>query len=72
MLELLRPCIGSSFAEIRELSLQKNKKGNATSDAKKAQKILWERDGRGFNTGLCDSPYGSKRFASSDELNGYK
>lgn len=59
-------------AEIRELSLQKNKKGNATSDAKKAQEILWKRSGRGFNTGLCHDPYGSKRFASADSMNGYK
>lgn len=69
---LVREIRDLTDAEIRELSLHKNKKGNATSDAKKAQKILWERDGRGFNTGLCNNPYGSKRFASADKLNGYK
>ena len=35
--------------ELRELSLQKNKKGNATSDALTAQRILWARSGCGFN-----------------------
>lgn len=59
-------------AELKELSLQKNKKGNATCDAKMAQKILWERNGNSFNTGLCNRTYGSKRFASSDRMNGYK
>lgn len=59
-------------AEIRELSLQKNKKGNATTDAKKAQEILWKRSGSGFNTGLSHNPYGSKCFASADSMNGYK
>lgn len=52
--------------------LQKNKKGNATSDAKMAQKILWERNGNGFNTDLCNRACGSKHFASPDRMNGYK
>ena len=69
---LIREIKNLTDTEIRELSLQKNKKGNATCDAKIAQKILWERNGSGFNTGLCDCPYGSKRFASSDKMNGYK
>lgn len=59
-------------AELKELSLQKNKKGNATCDAKMAQKILWERNGNGFNTDLCNRAYGSKHFASPDRMNGYK
>lgn len=59
-------------AELRELSLQKNKKSNATSDAKMAQKILWERNGNGFDTGLCNHTYGSKHFASADRMNSYK
>lgn len=58
--------------EIESYLYRKNKKGNATSDAKKAQEILWKRNGRGFNTGLCHNPYGSKRFASADSMNGYK
>ena len=37
-----------SDSELKELSLQKNKKGNATSDASKAQMILWRRAGNPF------------------------
>lgn len=34
--------------ELREISLQKTKRGNATSQALKAQRVLWWRDGFGF------------------------
>lgn len=61
-----------SEAELRELSMQKNKKGNATTDTKKAQKLLWENHGSGFNTGIRQCTYGTKKFASADSMNGYK
>ena len=37
-----------STEELKKISLEKNKKGNATSKALKAQKIIWERAGQPF------------------------
>lgn len=55
--------------ELRKLSLQKNKKGNATSDALQAQQILWERSGCCLNNHLCRWKYGSKKFADDPDGN---
>lgn len=38
-----------SDEELRPLSLMKNKKGCATSEAKLAQKVLWERAGSPYS-----------------------
>ena len=38
-----------SHEELIELSLKKNKRGIATSEAKAAQEILWEIGGRCYN-----------------------
>ena len=37
-----------STEELRKISLEKNKKGIATSRALKAQKIIWERAGEPY------------------------
>ena len=34
--------------ELYDLSMQKNRRGSATTEALKAQKIIWERAGNGF------------------------
>lgn len=34
--------------ELHELSMKKTKRGVATQEALRAQKIIWERGGRGF------------------------
>lgn len=41
-----------SREELYELSMKKNKRGVATSEALKAQKLIWEMGGCGF-TGNC-------------------
>lgn len=61
-----------SDEELKEIAKQKNKKGNATSEAKKAQEILWQRSDYAFGNRLCRDPYGSKCFASADQMTGWK
>ena len=54
--------------ELKTIACNKTiKKKNATPDAKKAQSILWERSGEGFNSGLSRRRYGSKEFNEEEE-----
>lgn len=54
--------------ELKEIAKEKNKKGNASSNAKIAQKVLWERSGRPFNNGLSLDPFGSKHFVTANKM----
>lgn len=51
--------------ELKIIALKKDKKGNATKQAFKAQNIIWERSGKPY-----DSPYfnmsNHKKYTSSD------
>lgn len=60
-----------SDEELKEIAKRKGKKGNATTDAKKAQEILYERNGEPFSSRLCQDLYGSKCFASADTITGW-
>lgn len=61
-----------SDAELKEIAKEKGKKGNASTKAKTAQKILWERSGNPYNSNLYRDPYGSKDFRTADKMNGWE